>query len=304
MISQKVTLILGAGASMPFGFPSGYQLKTQIIEGLSPGNRRGMLSHLRNAGLELMEIEHFRTALEKSGKRSVDAFLEHRPEYLTVGKIATACALLPCENEARLFASGQESWYEYFFNKLNAQFEEFDKNSVSVVTFNYDRSLEQYLITALRNAYGKTVEECVAKLSSLPIVHLYGQLGELPFLNGQGIGYGAAINPETLRKSAEGIQIIHEDISGKPQFKRAHELLRNSQRVCLIGFGYDRINVRRLMEYGPAANQEVLGSAQGITPAECALIETDFRAYGFNAIKLDYIYGEALEFLRNRCPFD
>jgi hypothetical protein len=304
MITHKVVLILGAGASMPFGFPSGYELKTQITHDLNPAYNRIILSNIHDAGFSPQEIEAFRTALQKSGKRSVDAFLEHRPEFLKVGKTATACVLMPCENEERLFAEGQASWYEYFFNKLNARFEEFEKNSVSVLTFNYDRSLEQYLITALRNAYGKTSEECAEKLRSLPIVHLYGQLGELPSMSGEGIEYGAPVNTQNLTRSAEAIQIIHEDVKDKPQFQRAYELLQNADRICFVGFGYDETNLQRLSGYGPRRHQVLFACAKGLTGRECYLIQDKLKALGYGErYSLDNL-GDALEFLRNNCPFD
>jgi hypothetical protein len=132
MITHKIVLVLGAGASMPFGFPSGADLKTEITTSLVPRNPWHSL--LVEAGFEASHAERFRLSLLKSGKRSVDAFLEHRPDFLDVGKAATACALLPREREDLLFPA-QESWYDYFFNKLNAQFEDFGRNSVSVVTF-------------------------------------------------------------------------------------------------------------------------------------------------------------------------
>jgi hypothetical protein len=304
VITQKVVLVLGAGASRPYGFPLGYGLKTRITDDLNAHTGRKMLSEVRDAGFSAEEIEAFRSALHKSGKRSVDAFLEHRPEFLKVGKTATACALIPCENEHVLFAANEENWYEYFFNRLNARFDEFDKNAVSIVTFNYDRSLEQYLITALRNAYGKSLQECAAKLRSIPIVHLYGQLGELPGLGSPEIAFGAPITPEILTKSAEGIQIIHEDISGKPQFQKAHELIRTSQRICFIGFGYDKTNLERLLGDRVVENQQLFGSAKGFTRTECFRIEQTLRGFGFRAIELDGIYGEAFEFLRNHSPFD
>jgi hypothetical protein len=142
---------------MPFGFPSGAALKTDIINRLHPRDPWHVL--LEEAEFRIDQIRDFRTALLKSGKRSVDAFLEHRTDFLEVGKAATACALLPRETEDSLFHPGKESWYEYFYTRLNAKFEDFSRNSVSVFTFNYDRSLEHYLFTALQNAYRKTSQE-------------------------------------------------------------------------------------------------------------------------------------------------
>ena len=42
MIAIPTCLILGAGASMPYGFPSGEELKWQIIdEAVTPNNNTG-----------------------------------------------------------------------------------------------------------------------------------------------------------------------------------------------------------------------------------------------------------------------
>lgn len=290
---------------MPFGFPSGYELKTQIIHELNPANDRIALSNLLSGGFDAREIEMFRTALHKSGKRSVDAFLEHRPDFIKVGKAATACLLMPCENEERLFAEGQPSWYEYLFGKLIAPFEEFERNSVSVLTFNYDRSLEQYLFTALRNSYGQTESECAKKLRSLPIIHLYGQLGELPALRQEGIEYGAPVNAENLRSAAGAIQIIHEDVKDKPQFQRAYKLLQDADRICFLGFGYDQTNLTRLSGYGPRRQQLVYGCAKGLTARECYFVQEQLKELGYgDNYSLQFMSEDALEFLRNCCPFD
>jgi hypothetical protein len=319
MITRKVVLILGAGASMPFGFPSGSGLMTQIISRLSVMKDQMRLL-IREAGFKPEEIDDFRDALKKSGKRSVDAFLEHRTEFLAIGKIATACILLPYEREESIFRRDDSNWYEYFFNKLNARFEEFDKNSVSVLTFNYDRSLEQYLMTGLQNSYGKASGECAEKLHSLPIIHLYGQLGRLPSLGGEGIEFGAALNPDVLRRAAEGIQIIHEDVAKNPTFDRAHELLSNAERICFLGFGYDRTNLERLAPYRPPSGQVVIGSAKGFTGRECESIRETLTKLGFplptgnQVLKplafypheggLDFGFGEVIQFLRQHCPLD
>jgi hypothetical protein len=305
MITQNIVLVLGAGASMPFGFPSGAALKTEIITRLQPRDPWHVL--LEEAGFPIDQIRDFRTALLKSGKRSVDAFLEHRTDFLEVGKAATACALLPRETEDSLFHPGKETWYEYFYTKLNAKFEGFSRNPVSVFTFNYDRSLEHYLFTALRSAYGKTSEECAEVLRSIPILHLYGQLGDLPPLSGDGVGipYGAPVDVGTLRKAAAGIRIIHETLTNEQPFKQAHDLLKNASRVCFLGFGYDLTNMKRLLEYGPTGRPEVFGSAVGLTPRECDLIRSTFHTLGLYTItSLDWDVTDSLPFLRASCPFD
>jgi hypothetical protein len=320
MITRRAVLILGAGASMPFGFPSGAGLMTEVIQRLSD-TKDPMGSLIHKIGFRPEQINHFLNALKKSGKRSVDAFLEHRIEFLEIGKVATACILLPYEREDSIFERNESNWYEYLFNKLNARFEEFDKNSVSVLTFNYDRSLEQYLLTALQNSYGKTTGECAEKLHSVPIIHLYGQLGGLPSLSGEGLEFGAPLNPEVVRKAADGIQIIHEDVAKNPNFQRAHELLGTAERVCFLGFGYDQTNLERLSHYKSPSGQLVIGSAKGFTNRERQLIGQNLAKFGFPAPNtniaalqnlgftissggLDSIFGDVSAFLHTHCPLD
>ena len=50
-----------------------------------------------------------------------------------------------------------------------------------IIDFNYDRSLEHYLFTSLRSLHGRSVDECLEKLAKVPIIHVYGQLGTIPY---------------------------------------------------------------------------------------------------------------------------
>ena len=126
-----------------------------------------------------IDIEKFREALLFSGKNSIDSFLEHRKEFIPIGKTAIAQELIKYEDPTQLFKVGD--WYQYFYNLLNASFEHFGNNKISIITFNYDRSLDHYLFTALHNSYGKTEEECVSVMENIPIIHVHGQLGMLPW---------------------------------------------------------------------------------------------------------------------------
>ncbi|HEY6222343.1 MAG TPA: hypothetical protein VIW26_01050, partial [Gemmatimonadales bacterium] len=89
MIKQRIVLILGAGASIPYGFPSGEALRANIIKDLSKSTAQPF-QLLEAAGFEAKHITNFRSALQQSGQRSVDAFLEHRSEFVGIGKVAIA----------------------------------------------------------------------------------------------------------------------------------------------------------------------------------------------------------------------
>jgi hypothetical protein len=266
-----------------------------------------MRRQLYTAGFAEEQILAFQEDLAKSGTQSVDAFLEHRREFLEVGKAAIACALVPLEREESFFSENPQNWYEYFFNKLNVRFEEFDKNSVCVLTFNYDRSLEHYLFTALSHKFGKSAEECAEKLRSIPIIHLYGHLGHLPYVSDEGVAFGSVLNPGILKKCAEGIRVIHEDVSGEPQFQEAHQQLRAAERICFLGFGYDKTNLERLAAYSPNPRQERIGSTVGLISREIFFIEQQLKHLGFGdkySLNTLSLSKDSLEFLRSSCAFD
>jgi hypothetical protein len=68
---------------MPYDFPSGFQLVSKIC---APSGDRKYIQF----GIDQATAEAFITALRQSDQQSVDAFLEHRPEFLDVGKTAIA----------------------------------------------------------------------------------------------------------------------------------------------------------------------------------------------------------------------
>ena len=195
------------------------------------------------------EFSKFREAFLKSGQPSVDAFLERRPEFLDVGKLAIAFCLMPFEKEENLYypnPSRGGDWYEYLSVKLNSSFEEFGQNRLSIITFNYDRSLEQYLLNSLINLHGKTRDECAEALAQIPIVHVYGQLGERPCPQQGSQMYrpDQMEIPKHVETAAAGIKLYHEE--AEEASIGARELPSRAKRICFLGFSYNQFNVSRL----------------------------------------------------------
>jgi len=268
MITKRTVLVLGAGASVPFGFPSGGQLLEEICDKLSSENSEEFKFLLLYAP-KPRDIITFRDALSRSGQPSVDAFLENRTEFIDVGKGAIAMALLPYERTEALFEGKRpENWYQYLFNLLSTSFQKFDQNKLSIITFNYDRSLEHYLFTALKNTYKLTDQKCAETLSLIPIIHVYGKLGPLPweriereFFNSQtnAVPFDSTCDPNLISHenyewykniwfnlAKDNIKIIHEGIEDDKEFNKAHQLLKSAERICFLGFGYHEINLERL----------------------------------------------------------
>jgi len=300
VVNISTVLILGAGASMPFGFPSGRKLLQTICIELEHPRKHPLGKLLIEFGHKEDLIAKFRRELYYSGRRSVDMFLENRPEFMEVGRGAIAAVLIRYENEDKLFniAERAVNWYEYLYNKIANTFDDFDKNRLSIITYNYDRSLEHFLFTTLKHSFDKSDEECAKKLGKIPIIHLHGQLGYLPWQDPNGRPYESKSDVDNLRKSVEGIKIICEGVENEQQFRQAYELLQDAPRIYFMGFGYDETNIKRLNLFTKSTNftnRSIWGATMGFVGKE--LDEIKGKCSGH--IKLADSGYDVLSFFRN-----
>ncbi len=296
MIKTKILLILGAGASAPFGFPLGRGLRNEIWNMLAPPPSppaKGQkvigfyqptknLQFLMEAGrstdrdCDLDYIQEFREAMLKSGRFSVDAFLEHRSDdFGTVGKRAIVIALRQYEDPKifeRLTKENENNWYELLVEALieDVPFEKFSELSgknLAIVTFNYDRSLEYYLHERLIHNYGITSTEAAEKINEIEIIHVHGKLGDLPWQKDvrYKLPYKKTINSTIVEKAAENIKIIPTAQENTPEFEQARDIIKWADRIFLLGFGFDKQNLKRL-QLGPLRKEigGVSGTGKGL----------------------------------------
>ena len=269
MIQRPTVFVLGAGASKPYNFPLGSELTAEIRQ--IPENRQ-IIKELHTDD----EIEQFQEALRLSRQPSIDAFLEHRPEFTKVGKICIANALIRREKTHALMK--QSDWYDSLLAKLGPTFAHINQNQITIVTFNYDRSLEQYLFTAIRNRYLRSDdEEAMAKtaeaINRLKIIHFYGQIGYLPW---QTHGpddpvreYESTVDRMSLQLAASGIKLVTEDRKENvDRIKAAKAALDNAETIFFLGFGYLQENMKRLGFPRSVDRQRQRGTAFDLKSAE------------------------------------
>jgi hypothetical protein len=155
------------------------------------------------------------------------------------------------------------------------------KIPVSFVTFNYDRSLEHFLYTYLLGNFADAVpSDVVNVIGRLPIIHVYGSLGPLPWQDADGRDYSPTISPEIVAAAAKGITILHQGNDDSPEFQQAQELFKKADSILLLGFGYPRENMRRLnLPFLRLRGQtvphdtrpvQIWGTAYGLTEAEAS----------------------------------
>lgn len=237
MIENRAVLVLGAGASKPYGLPLGSELRDEVLRASTDLDLRARLG-----GNYDSQLQDFCASLAQSGFSSVDAFLEQRPEWTDIGKSAMALCLLAAERQAKdkLFPPHQpkDHWYEVLWSCLRApSWSAFKRQPLTVVTFNYDRSLEHYLARVLTNNYSIKPETARA---ALPVLHVHGTLGEYDGT------FGQLVDKASYNLASRSIRVVHEADVRHSDFVRARTLIVAAERVLCVGFGYHDANMRKL----------------------------------------------------------
>jgi hypothetical protein len=268
MITTTTVLILGAGASMHLDFPSGRKLKSEILDFLQD-KWDPQYETMIQLGNDESKIKNFSGALYKSGKASVDAFLENRFEYLHIGKQAMALALMKYEDPIKLFKANG-NWYNYLFEKMDSSMNSWGQNALSIITFNYDRSIDSFLFTAVVNSFGVTNEVASKMMENIPIIHFYGNLGDLDWQSQNGRSFSNKYEIEDIRNAAKSIRVIHEGDPIDTTLLSTKSILSNAQRIIFLGFGYNETNLIRLgfEKNDNYKNSSIYGSCYDFTKLE------------------------------------
>jgi hypothetical protein len=286
MIREPTVLILGAGVSHDYGLPLGRELLLNIAKNLhdsAPNARSPLARLLKECGFTYSEIYAFRDELMESMQPSVDAFLEQRTEYSKIGKAAIAAMLIAAEDPQKL--KTRESnirVYEYLWHRMTGAPGSYPGNGLSVITFNYDRSFEYFLETALRASHSEFRQEneiLRRATSHFPVIHVYGGLGRLEQESTNYLPYGTSRKPypeaSVITSAAERLRLYHETESDPQVVSQIRDLLAEASTVCFLGFAFHPVNVRLLKHRGLGERKETsyCASAFHLKEGERAYVE-------------------------------
>jgi hypothetical protein len=246
VISTSTVFVLGAGASAPYGFDTGYDLleRARTLPELEIAR---LIAPLPKYGAPPLY-----DALANTGESSIDAMLETRGTIQAPGKALIARLLLEQERVAlNSHHTSKHGWYRTLFSAMDAPSpQEALTQRVRFVTFNYDRSLEYFLAHAWRVKYNPDQVIDPSALRQL-FIHLHGQLGFLSEVGGTGpiVRYGGSsdgITDGDVLEASRSIKIVSEPHPDEPQFLEARRLIGEADRVVFLGFGFAPRNVERL----------------------------------------------------------
>ena len=305
MIKRKTVLVLGAGASQPYGFPLGPALVDQVCAEILEEDST-LVSRLGLRGVKRNDCLEFAKALRDARPYSIDAFLEMREEYGKMGKLAIADILLRAENQRTLSATPQKvDWYRYLLNKslvLRSRDNYLDQaRFLTIVTFNFDRSFERALFSCLRAAFGGDDADTRELATKIQVHHIHGLLGQPSWLypeHAEATAYGHHTSNvgRATRKALRSIKIVGEDLKDRSTLDAAEAALRKAHYIYFLGFGFDERNLQRLNAPDSIKHASVTATALGWSAAE--IRETKRLLLGVDSLEM---YPEdVISFLRER----
>jgi hypothetical protein len=307
------TFIIGAGASKTYNFPTGNELIVLLRETISDRYGDTTKQFLKsNLGISNKTLNYF---IEKcnSSMFSIDRFLSSHPdsnEILNLGKFLITKTLLLKQHE---FISVQDqkrdgAWIEYLLSKLyvqaNYKIDEFIKQQVYFVTFNYDMLLELYIwkfIYTNTNLTKDEAQEQANKIFKTRIVHIHGQIAKS---NYSEIGVHASNDVALLNMN--GIQILTET-SSQDVLQSANDMISKSVEINFLGFGYlfDNLDKLEIPKLRDQYNDRIIrGTSYGLRGAEINDIKNYFNRKSGLQLQDSNSFWDCLEFLKNQVQFN
>ena len=283
MIDTPTTFILGAGASKPYGYPTGFGLRWDIILHFERQLKQILLESRTSSTIsqpDLFQAKEFVEEFHHSNIFSIDKYLSLNPRYSHIGKIAIAISIL--EAEKKSFYSkhlnkefNSNDWYSLLFNRMidsltkPEDYTKFAENKVSFITFNYDRSLDHFLYEKFiysfgekKNEYESFLQEPNNKIIPFKIIHVYGQIEKLHWHGGMRFKPKPFI--KGFEQMASNLRVIGER-SDEVKHDIA-EILKNSKRIFFLGFGYADENLNAINFPGTYdQDQLIYGTAFGMS---------------------------------------
>lgn len=254
MITSSTSFIIGAGASRPYGYPTGFELRNWICEYFVSEYAK-LLGHSgateKESNRKIETAKDFIIKFRGSGNPSIDLWLSRNLEYADIGKIAIAAFVLIHEKQEPLqtaIKEGDQDWFSFLFTKMTqklknkSDFVHFNKNNVAFITFNYDRSLEYLLYRSLINTFtGISADKIIEIIKQIRICHVYGEVDKFPWGGGDR-DYAEIYTLDDVNKASQTIKIVGERVDHN-KITDVTSWLSNSQRIFFLGFSYAQENL-------------------------------------------------------------
>lgn len=293
---------------MELQFPSNAELLARIIQGYD-FKRAGSDTSTRDGQLLLRNIYKLAERLNKPVGdiaaaaerlrnacrlgRSVDSVLEqydHDPLVLACGKLAITFFMGQAESRSSLKDAPrvvgelplQGKVAEHWVYQLGQIITSGVPRSrigptleqLTIVNFNYDRSVEHFLPYALVMAYGIELKEAQDVIAEkLDVIHPHGMIGRLPWQKGEAPQAEWGVEqPWNLHAIAAQLKSLAERSADRNAVRDLRLAVANAKRLVFLGFGFQPQNLDLLFENTLSHNPEVLVSTHGMSCGNAATV--------------------------------
>lgn len=336
MFVEPTVLILGAGASLSYGYPLGTGLTRHILSPLQSVNFRDPSQRVEQslrsshretiALLEMIDatFEDWRAfviSFHRSSFQTIDQFIGARSEnkkVAEIGKVLIAQKLLQCEadwvNGSHVFDDtlplkeqaerNVDFWYKTILHHLPHPND--INHNLSVVTFNYDLSLHHAIYEHATHAFGLSGRAASDYVANIKIISVYGTVGRLKWQDPEGRNYGEMPFPDQIVQAAQNIKTISE-ARELTTFEEAKAQIHNARFRFILGFGFHYDNCQRIGLQALKAGNDPVYSAEPTNASSCGMTVADRRSVqrNFEAVQFDQPEGftTITNYLRNCEPF-
>jgi hypothetical protein len=316
MFISPTVFVVGAGASAEANLPVGSGLVDQIKAGL-----RFKLSTFGESGSGgdsnlyqtiAKDVGHQRAAAALSQCReisysldhadSIDAYMNefrHNPDVAKYAKLAIAYYIAIAESGSKLVVNRsnvsntlnsdvtKSTWYNHFFRSLRdgVEFENLDSifRNVSIICFNYDRCIEQYLFYSLRHYYRVDPQRAIEVLRTLRIHRPYGHIGGFNFDPSTGhSNYGLHLNGISLVEQSKTLRTVYEGNADSFALKDIHDELVSAKQIVFLGFGFHKLNMELLAPGKACRPKRLLATAKNVPRPSLSVIRSHIKNYLFD----------------------
>lgn len=290
---MRTLFVLGAGASYPYGFPIGDGLREDIIENIEKSLSDVTIVTRKEAVALNQKFRDSGLTIDKFTE--VHAPIAQVPEtVINFAKLGIGGCLTQSEYKSNFNEDSpkpDQDWYRLLVQKI------FDnvktKNDflkicadLTVVTFNYDRSFEFYVLQQMNAVFNSPElprREFQQEPLPFPVIHVYGSLGSFAQLP-----YG------TPRPPNHGYLGDFNLIGDNMRTDKTAEILnaiKRSARIFFLGFSYQHENMKSLglgekNMFRPLITLSGAGSSTSVPEINAAVFGT---ALGFSGERIESV---------------
>lgn len=278
MFQRKTTIVIGAGASKEVNLPTGKELKDRIAKILDIRFKHfDQVSGSYEIYEAIKSIANNEVPKSDSNHYLRDAWVIHDalPQAISIdnyidahqgnskieicGKLAIAESILNAERNSNLFfkhpqnnidfSAIENTWFNSFMQLLteNCRITDIEQrlSTISLVIFNYDRCVEHFLFNALQNYYRISPDHAKNLLLRVNFFHPYGSIGDLPWMDNNGVSFGEKVSGHNLINIISKIKTFTEGTDpGSSQIKEIRRAIAESEILVFLGFAYHKQNLK------------------------------------------------------------